>query len=917
MPARPSPVCCRALQSHKTTPTTTASVEAVWVTDDLLRRAFQRYLDVSVPKGQRRAVSFAPGPMYHRKRFGRREMTDLNSFQTVGSLPTWALPNAPDMSKWQWQPPRPELWSPYPPPPPPPPPVEATVSPVEPLKPAKPAAVNEIRAVQSDKNNDLLLWAEFRDFLKFMHMDCFDTAEKYSVGFEHFAACLEEAVSEGKLSGPATASLFDAAHDHLEAASRTFKSSARLEDLFVSLLASVARGIKAVTAVDPSFCITKPLFWVTFLERLARLRIDADTTKLFIFAMQKTNTHSGRGRRALEAALSGLVAYFRLWEGSELHGHPEKWDWPPILQAARLASQWSLRADHLFDFMESDLACGDFEGARSKLKQVRNCLSRVGRFMDRQAHLMSNDTQLIKMIAEALRTQKARHRIMLYRRATALLGTHEKRWVRSQYNWLQVMARLREITTPRLKHLMGLFSPRGHSALSHTELCQLLLLHWVSQGKLRDGTLTRDVFNSIQDGKDDAILAALALAIHETTPPNECHAVYWDFWNFLAIRAGPKTLLRHLSRLSKRRKLPSKFLERLAWTSNDNRIALLIHHILVKQEGKVRNFWLPPLWDKFAAKMSRSWKYPLIDPMLITWKMLAPGSNKRHAEEYLNDLFRPGLGTGLERNYRKHLQVVEQRSPDDQLASWHPLSPRQTSPGWRKEVQRVKDNLELLRHAQQITDRQALRHVTAFTRILANKQGYLSARDLAALTTVITRTLDHGRCGSVEIFKWYLGVVYRHLGEEVCVSVGMILKRRRHVNWKLWQTQLKTTLQTQQQEREFVTKLGIHVFSNGQAHGLDPKASELWTTYIFANKRKARRRHRLAQLRTASDEVVTRLPGTKQRRGGKVGRIRNRLPLDCPEGQTMSEGSTADVHAGVDAIPESPWEENMDDNISI
>lgn len=919
MPPRPSSGCRHALQSRTTT-TTIASTEPVWITDDVLSRAFQRFLDVSTSGVRRRAMSSVPGPMYHRKRFGRRQLTDLNTFQTIGSMPVWALPNAPDMSRWQWQPPKPELWSPAPLPPPPPP-EEAAVGPVEPPKLSEVAVVNGKLAVQFDENNKSLPFDGFMRSLKHLHTDCSGSAGEYLLGFGRFNRRFEKAISQGTLSGPLTAKLFLTAHDHLEVASRKFRSPLRPGDLFGAFM----RGVKSARTVDPSFCISKPLFWTTFLERLSRLETNKSTSRFFVFAMHNLNLnqHSRRGRRAQEAALSGLDAYFRLWRGTKLHAGASQVEWPEILQASQLASMWSGRVNELFKVIESDLAHGRVRSACFNMDTARRCVSRVERFVTKIAHLMSDDLQLTKMVAKALSNKSPRQHVVLYRQATSLLGTPRLNWSRAHYNWLLVMARLPEIKTPRLKHLLDLFAPQGHAALSHTELCKILILHWSSQGLLTDSRpestdRTRPLWNEIREGRDDTALAALALAVSKIAPPIQCTAMFWDLWNILRTRAGQRTLLRQLSLLSKRQKLTNSFLERLAWTSHDNRIALMLHHILVKQIGQAHNFWWPPFWVKFAAIMRRRWKYPLVDPILIARKLLTPRSHKLQVMDSVDKL----SVRRLEQNYHQHLQVCEQWSLDAQLATWHPASSSYYAGDWEEEVRRVKSSLQLLRHAHQITDRQALDYVTAFTSILANKQGYLSARDLATLTSVIMRTLEQGKCGSIQRFKWYLGVIYRNLGEEACASVGMILKRRRQANWRIWQIQLMNTKRRFEQERSAATNPGRRGVAHDQNQKPDLKMSRLWSTYVYARQRKENRKRLLARIqRRRVVELEAQSLRTKQQCDGEVRQVEGGSPLNylrqVAKVQRKSERSTADDQGGFDAMLELSREREVDNYVSF
>lgn len=806
------------------------------MTDDVLSRAFQRYLAVS--QSGKRAISSVPGPLYHRKRFGRRHVNELSSFQSLGSLPVWALPNAPDLSRWQWQPPKPELWSTAPPPPPPVP-AEGALRPLKPPCPPEAPIVRKIRAVQFDVGNKSLPWSALKQQLQDLHVGHFKTAGQYRAGFECWSRTFAGVVSDGKISGPATADLCMAAHRHIEIACLVFPE---LRVLFGYFLSAIAGGMQTAKERDPSFCIPRSLFWEAFSKQLSHLEINTLTTKHTIFAMH--NTHSRHRRRGLEIAYSHLERYFGLWRGITIHGEPHLWEWDAISEASQLASIWSGRVDRLLTTIQSDLTKGHARIARINLDKAKRCVSRVERFALKKAALMSDDGQLIQALAEALEQKNPKHHSVFYRQATRLLGKTEG-WSRVRYNWLQVLARLPKIRTPQFQRLLDLFPSRGHAALSHTELCHLMLLHWSSQRFLQDAAKTRRRWKEIQGRKSDNSLASLALAVNQTNPPEQCTRIFWNLWAILRRRAGKKTLLRQLGCLSAQHKFSPMFLQRLAWTSNDIRTALLIHHILSRNRGEKYKFWWP-FWGKFSGQISEKWKWPLINPLLVSKQFNTPYSDRQHVEQYVGDL----LNQELEQDYRQQLRVVEQETPDEHLTSYYPITSDPTAKQWIPQVRRLKSSLHLLRHAQQITDRQALHYVTIFTSILAKKQGFISARDLSTLTSVIMRTLKQGQPGSLRRFSWYVDVICRHLGEKAAAKVGMILKSRRQANWRFWQMRLTITKHKQQvKARDITRNLRGCTKSNRKEMAI------LWSTILYDGRYRTMKRRRLARLKQSALEM--------------------------------------------------------------
>lgn len=102
MPPRP-PACCKAVRLQLFTPS-----DSIWVSDEVLSHAFQRFCSISWTS--RRYGSFVPGPMESRRRLGKRRMTHVSE-----AVPS-AVPNAPsiwgsfwevDRTQWQWQAPTP------------------------------------------------------------------------------------------------------------------------------------------------------------------------------------------------------------------------------------------------------------------------------------------------------------------------------------------------------------------------------------------------------------------------------------------------------------------------------------------------------------------------------------------------------------------------------------------------------------------------------------------------------------------------------------------------------------------------------------------------------------------------------------------------------------------------------------------
>lgn len=873
MPPRPTSPCYRALRSH-----TNAPAEAVWVTDDILSRALQRYIDVS--RAHRRMVSYAPGPMYHRKRFGRRQMTELNSLQSAGTLPVWALPNAPDMMQWQWQPPKSDLWSPWPHPSPSPIPSPllsplSSPAPVPSMAPLALAPEPELEAealmqplLQPDRtelefvgeNRAWNSWKCLIDQLYDIRTNHVTSTRAYVDKSLEFSNTFQRTLSEGGISGSAAADVYKTAIRDAFVVAKSFPAEASWFRL--RLLSCLASGTKSAREAGHSLLL-RPTDM--YMMQLAECEPDENNAELLEFAMDNLRTRSGP--KFYGIVFTTLDRFFNPWRGVELHGNPEKCDWAEVSQSSHLAYIWAGRCKRACQDVEALLANGQSQEARHQLAIAKRCFARVQRFTLKSASLMSNDLIVTGKIADALKGYDAEQYRTLYTQATILLGGENTSWSRTKYNWLQVLAQLPKISTSQFNRLLDLFAHRGYAALSHSELCHLMLLHWESTGKIPPGGRTHQIWNQHRGDKDHTALAALALAVNKQVTPTVCTAAFWGFWDILRSRGGPKGFLRQLSLLSRREKLSDGFLKRLAWTSNDHRIALFIHNISLRQQPKsaTTNLWYPPFWEKFAGRLRTRWKHPALGLNLIK-KLLAPDPDLHFCP--------PSPPAKVSCHTQERFAKFDTQPWDTQAVPHRDLVPSGRESGLQKSTQkifqmqvaRLKFGLKLLVKARQVTERQVLRAVTDFTKVLANKQGYLSANDLATLTSVMMRTLDKGQIGSKERLKWYLGVICRFLGEDACIKVASILQRRRDANWLICQRRLFRFIVEARQARALAEQS-----IDSQKTSL-PEGAFLWEKYVEHNTRRARRRRELygsmrirrakiiASCRTASDaeKIVTR-----------------------------------------------------------
>lgn len=722
------------------------------MTDEVLSRAFQQYVHATGHK--KRAVSSAPGPLYHRQRLGRRRMTELNSLQSSASIPVWALPNAPDMTKWQWQPPRPPPFWPQPPqvedevetdsgpiPPEPEVAVQPLVEPETPksLAPCETATVGKQSMLRPP--DEMILRLQ----LQALHNDTFPTSSDFARRCRTFAKLFRKEISYYRLPGPEIFEIYNSGRRAIIRAGRGMPEATRSSLFF--LLSNVIHGMKAAGQLHPGSLRTDSHHWTMLLNHVALLDANVKSARLLVLLMESMPPmHRFKTRGAV---LNVLGTFFRLWQGLSTHGIPADGLEPEAVRAVHLAVVWAGRADKILYSVGLVLKSKHLEHARAYLEAAEKCHERASRFAFKAAHLLSDDRQLITDLADALKTHDPLVHRSLFVIATRLTDS-QGRWTRLRYNWLQILARLPNVRRSKFKRLLGLFQKRGCGALTHTELGYLLLLHWESTGMLKNRHGIHKMWKKLR-GEDDAkSMAALAFAINAIHPPEQCTAIFWSFWDFMRLRVGARTVIKQMLSLSKCQKLSNGFLKRLAWTSRDHRIALMLLDLSVNQTGKSTNAWGPTFWEKYVTQNKNKAGNTLVNPAVLLEKLL--------------------------RSWGGPLEAVCQETGGE------PQVFGKDSDLKRRQIMRIRECIKGVARSPALTERQRFRHTSAFTKYLADVQGFLTARDLASLTEVITAALRRGHGGSTQRLRWYLGIVLERLGEEVCVKVGLLLRRRREWN---------------------------------------------------------------------------------------------------------------------------------------
>lgn len=633
------------------------------------------------------------------------------------------------------------------------------------------------------------------------------TAKIFDSRFQDFLRYFEEQLVSGRLSKDEIQIHFF--HGLMRARNGSDKFSS-LRNPGLSLMYVTMRGIEASKQVNPSSVPKLARFWQAMLSRLSDEVPSLVSGEVFTLIMKNMALRTlFRTRYALSRVLNG---YFDLWRDFNVHGNPENWDHAQISKAINMAYMWIGRLEREKAQIQLHLDKKKVGKARSAVRLVKRHEKRAERFMHKAASLMSDDERHIKVVAEALAEISPLHHRPLVAEYTALAveGTYGG-WTRSRHNWLKVLARMRRVDSATFMDFLRLFPKRSHMALSDTELCDLLLLQWQSRGRLCRPVVTRDLYKTIMGGDDHLAFGALAQAISKTEDHESCTSLFWSYWTYLRAVNRGKRFLVALKLLRKTQSISPHFLQRVAWTAHDHRVAVDLYDFCLTITKRTGLIWPPQFWDKFAGMMTKRWKYPRFNPVRLTDRLIGvyPGSRDQPAKlaryHTNGDTSLEGAGGAIPDgdggNYAYELagNVYEEFKPGAANGGAAPdwdagvgASVMAKEDQEKRRIGRLKWSADILRKAPQLNDREAFRHVSKVIALMEKEkeEDGLSAIDLAPLAKVVTRELDRGEVGRTERLKWFLKLIIKHLGEEAAIQVGTILKSQRDANFRQWQEEL-------------------------------------------------------------------------------------------------------------------------------
>ncbi|KAL2259160.1 hypothetical protein VTK26DRAFT_7257 [Humicola hyalothermophila] len=575
--------CCRTLQ-HPIAPCR----DAVWITDNLLASAFERYCLVS--RARSRKFGHLPGPLECQRRLGRRRMGDAGSLLCPPSPPPWAFPVPLDFSRWTWEPPslpvsraddhtqislddvlaeglsalfprwlrpiarddeilpatscsavEPDAS----------PPTAAAVSHHSPLA----ADINELRRAASKATD-----AAFKTHIK-------DICSKF-----------QQHIFLGTISPdavlPTALEIFDIIEQRCPSRKATMRQN---------MYMGVCRAVWAGAANSSVFSLSlvdaqswNALFARTFLE----LDVNAKLCELFADFMEAM---PGAYRSQLsETILRVLNRFFATWSQWEEEYSP--------------ADTTQLLGLDLSPDRGDEISC-------SWLKQ-------------RLRHIQGI-TRALWTVApcEPDGLLDAANRLALDQMAGSSRGQRELR-----YTWLYVLAQLPRVNQKYLFDTIVAFSesPQGIAPLTQTELSLLLITHWRSQN-FRYAHLIAPAYKEYCRHRDEAAFSSLFVAIFNKVPDPQRRRNFTSCWRLLHKLRRKHDVVQSLEFDAKDNRLSVRLLEFLALTSRDHNVAIRLRHLwvhrLMAPGGRGFN---PSVFEKYAEEIIHD---PHLPPKTI-WNLL-------------------------------------------------------------------------------------------------------------------------------------------------------------------------------------------------------------------------------------------------------------------------------------------------------
>lgn len=720
MPPRPASQCCRVLQHQMASPR-----DGIWVPDSLLASAFDRYCLVS--KQLRRKTGNVPGPLESRRRLGKRQIGGLNFVQSTPSLPAWALPNAVDLSKWKWEPPTPHSAR------------SEKLRNGRLAEDALPAWLREWTptdleepAPQPTRSHNATPQAPrsiLDDLDSFRTLVLADPAADVYPELNELCQRLEKQLCLGQVASKA---LGNTLRDVLEALDARSRLGGDISGPSVTIYSAVINGITSSSVWTPANF--GRIVWGSLLAHLAKLPVNDDLCKLFELVMDTVHPHHHRALS--KEVLSVFNSFYSAWSGTDGCDHPSV---ASYLQAATEAEERCQCIIGAAGYIASDL-----EIAKSLLRQGNEACQTCDNALNSAANAISSRQRQVQAVSKAFSRLKQNRQLIAA--ANQLVLSQSPRspetYHQLRYNWLSALAQSPRVSQDVLleAHKTVFGEPTAHLALTGTEICQLLIDHWVSLGRLTHPEKFGLVFESLRIGQDSASIAALAYTVFREEKGRSW--LIEGMCGFLKAVGRLEELPGSFDYLEEAERLPVRLLERVATASDDHLVAMELHGAYVDRfERPDEADWDPRTWWKYLDAIFMD---PAVSPSRL-WKLLGI--------EFYEDMVKPE----------------------------EPWQRKQRCSHGTESAAIVANLAVRFAYADHLENRVAYRHVSQCVLFLERYIGKVPPTVLQALYHVVSRDLAEGLPGRTTRLQWFLDVIERQCGEQISGECALLLQHWRHL----------------------------------------------------------------------------------------------------------------------------------------
>ncbi|KAK4220148.1 hypothetical protein QBC37DRAFT_407967 [Rhypophila decipiens] len=719
--------------------------DSIWISDNLLTAAFERYCRVS--KLAHRNVGHIPGPLEGQRRLGRRRMGDLG-LQYATSAPSWAFPVPLNLSDWQWEPPKParELEKR--------PKARIGTQIMQWLETLAYPELNDPNEIVLDPTSSFVaqgtasLRAELDAFLSAPMTEPLSALEGAA---RAFMAEFEEALRLGSIPPDSVLPIFQEAWQGLE---KIYVGRSQGHQLYVDLCSVLMTGISECRVFDPRHFHAG--FWRSVVAKMTQIKYEDRLCHPVNQVMVQMS------KLAFGPAVSAI--WLQIMNHIPVEATPAVHN--GVLRMLDAAFQkWNTCPDDncIAETYMSILLDPSLETGEAKLRDVweRACTRVRERENNKNTKLLrplgklSHDVKVgiieIRNIALAMRHVNPEIHAELLDRAWEQLSRSDTTSGILKYNWLCVLAQIPGVSSNYLFESIARLAvgQEGVHTFSQRQISALLLLQWRSRGYLHD--LTEQVCTTYDrwysQTRGDSALMCLAMAVWWRTPYEYSWGLLSSLGLVLKKINGMDRLLKSIQTVilmppKQRPNVPLEFLERVAGAVKDHRTAIKLHHLYMNNRRRHDRAWYPAVFKPYVSAIIQDGTIPAGK----LWEVLGMKMYQKppRSGEEMWVLIHQHLG----KHGEKRAEIVEQAVAE--YAS-----------------------------APHLKNRVAFRHVAQCIRYLERRLDVLPEGAAKALYDIVTRDLHEGEKGRLDRLKWLVTVIRRNYGDEVAERSRVALIRFR------------------------------------------------------------------------------------------------------------------------------------------